>query len=295
MGTPRSWFRKEYPRPVMFTPTYLINEALFRMRGIKPQVFKFDGVTTITRKQAKDIQDIKAKEENIRVHVVPGRTNYVHIQHPLTNVLSVNTPTKPFNEIIDDAKDLTGKDDLFPDMVIHDFGHKFKIPRKAEEYIQGVDTLSQYMRHRGYHTKQISSVFGVRFFKPARIMKAYIERNPELLAAIQRLMRELRIEGADPLDMRRFRSIEETKWIVGDTKGFNEFAQHLLQLGIDLTANKFEQDVAIYHEIANQRLEDHGLEVGGHLYELRRIGENNLYPPYMPLWHEEIPKDLTIK
>lgn len=264
------------------------------MRGIRPEVFKFDGIVSVSTEEAKKLADIEDKEKNMSVKITLGHRPSVHVRHPLTNVLSIDAPTKRFDEIIEDAMDLTGSPELFPELVIHDFGWRFKIPRLLEDEIQGVDSLYQYVRHRGYHTKPMDQLLGIRFFKPARTMELYIEANPEIKDAVKRIMERLGVEG-NPFDLRRWRSILETKWITGDTKGFFEFSEHLLSLQEELIRNKFDQDIAVYHQIANQFLEDHRIQVGGHIYELQRIAEADLYSPLIPLWHEEIPKGMIIQ
>jgi len=294
MGTPRKWFPKEFSRIVNFIPTYFMQHALYQMRGVMPEVFKFDGVVSVSTEKSKTLQNVKDKEKDVSIKVVLGHRPAVHVQHPVSNVLNVNTPTKPFNEILEDAIDITGRPELFPELVIHDLGLKFKIPEAVSEYVQGINDLFQYVRHRGYHTKTMRELFHVRFFKPAITMEAYLKKNKQIVDTVEAMMAKLNVKG-NPVDLRRWRSILETKWITGDTKGFFDFSHHLLNLQMHLTKNKFEQDVAIYHTIANQYIADEHLEIGGHIYELKRVSDSGLYSPLVPLWHEEIPKGLQIK
>jgi len=294
LGTPRQWFPKEYPRIVGFIPSYFINQALFSIRGMKPEVFKFDGVVSVSTEKAKKLEDIENKEKDVSIKVILGHRPSVHVQHPLTNVLSIETQAKPLNEILEDALDLTGKPELFPELVIHDVGWKFKLPKQLENEIQGIETLYQYVRSRGYHIKPMDKLLGIRFFDPFRTMETYLRANSEIINAVRQQMKKLGVEG-NPLDRRRWRSVHETKWFTSDLKGFDEFSEKLFLLQKELTKDKFEQDVAIYHEIANQTLMDHGIQIGGHIYELLRIAELDLYSPFIPLWHEEIPRNLLIK
>ena len=263
MGTPRTWFPETYPRIVDFIPLHSIQAALAELGGEPHHVFKFEGIVSVSATQARKIIDVHDKEADIDIEVIRGDRNYTRIRHPLTGKLDIEIPPRPQTEIIERVEDITGMPELTPEIVIKDRGLAMKLPRSLEEEIQGIDSLYRYERSRYYQPKPMREILGVRFFKPFKTMRD-----------------EVAVRLKKALDMRRCRSILETKWIVGKDVGFKSLAPSLLSIEEALTANKFNQDVAIYHKIANQYL--NGIQVGGRVYTLWRRDE------LIPLWHEEL-------
>lgn len=262
MVTPRTWFPETYPRMVDFIPLHSIQTALSRQRREPQNLFSFEGIVSVSLAKAKKIIDKKDKKTNLEVMTTLGQRPHTRIRYPMTGKLDIETPLKSETEIIEDTEDLTGMPELTPDIVIKRRGLSRRLPRSLEDEIQGVDSLCRLESSRYYQPKPMEKLLGFRFFKPFKTMRT-----------------EVATQLSQILDMRRCRSILETKWIVGDGVGFEILEPKLQSLQKTLTKNKFNQDVALYHEIANQFLD--GILVSGRVYNLFKRDE------LIPLWPEE--------
>ncbi len=262
MGTPRTWFPEKYPRIVDFIPLQSIQSALAKLRKEKQNLFYFEGIVSITQAKAEKIIDKKDKKTNIEVKVIrKGPRAHTRIRYPITGKLDIDTPLKPAKEIITDVEGITGLPELTPDIVLKRRGISIKLPRALEDEIQGVDSLYRFEKSRFYQPKSIEKIIGIRFFKPFKSMRPTIANRVNMT-----------------FDMRRSKSILETKWIVGDSVGFETLRPKLQHLQNVLTANKFNQDVALYHKISNQHLA--GINFDGRVYNLLKRDE------FVPLWPE---------
>jgi len=253
MTAPTKPFPDRYPRNVDFIPLLTLQNTL------QPnlEMFRFQGIVSVSVEKAKKLVDIKHKDTNLKIKIVRGNRPHTLIEYPLTGKLDTSLPTTTGEEIIENVKDLTGLPELIPELVIQEREIKIKPPRSLEEIeaVQGIENLYQHETACGYHPKLVSSVLGVRFFKPFLTMQA------ELVS--KKILKPWEI------DLRRMRSILPTDWLVGDSKGYNYFMQTgALQPTLEaLCEGKFHQDTALF------QMRVDGIPVNNRIYLLRKRDE----------------------
>jgi len=144
--------------------------------------------------------------------------------------------------------------------VVKELGYetvKRKPPKSLEgvEAVQGIENLYQHESACGYHTKLISSVLGVRFFKPFLTMRSELVNK--------------RIMQPWEIDLRRMRSILPTDWLTGDNKGYGYFMRTgSLQKTLEaLCQGKFHQDTALFQGRVD------GVPVNNRIYLLKNRDE----------------------
>jgi len=253
MTTPTKPFPDQYPRNVDFIPLLTLQNTL------QPnlEMFRFQGIVSVSAEKAKRLVDIKHKDTNLKIRIVRGNRPHTLIDYPLTGKLDTSLPTTTGEEIIENIKDLTGLPELIPELVIQERGIKIKPTKSLEEIeaIQGMENLYQHETACGYHPKLVSSVLGVRFFKPFLTMRAELV-NKKILKPWE-------------VDLRRMRSILPTDWLVGDDKGYNYFMQTgALQPTLEaLCEGKFHQDTALF------QMRVDGIPVSNRIYLLHKRDE----------------------
>jgi hypothetical protein len=253
MTTPTKPFPDQYPRNVDFIPLLTLQNTL------QPnlEMFRFQGIVSVSAEKAKRLIDIKHKDTNLKIRIVRGNRPHTLIDYPLTGKLDTSLPTTTGEEIIENVKDLTGLPELIPELVIQERGIKIKPTKSLEEIeaIQGMENLYQHETACGYHPKLVSSVLGVRFFKPFLTMRAELV-NKKILKPWD-------------VDLRRMKSILPTDWLVGDDKGYNYFMQTgALQPTLEaLCEGKFHQDTALF------QMRVDGIPVSNRIYLLHKRDE----------------------
>jgi len=253
MTTPTKPFPDQYPRNVDFIPLLTLQNTL------QPnlEMFRFQGIVSVSAEKAKRLVDIKHKDTNLKIRIVRGNRPHTLIDYPLTGKLDTSLPTTTGEEIIENVMDLTGLPELIPELVIQERGIKIKPTKSLEEIeaIQGMENLYEHETACGYHPKLVSSVLGVRFFKPFLTMRAELI-NKKILKPWE-------------VDLRRMRSILPTDWLVGDDKGYNYFMQTgALQPTLEaLCEGKFHQDTALF------QMRVDGIPVSNRIYLLRKRDE----------------------
>jgi hypothetical protein len=253
MTTPTKPFPDRYPRNVDFIPLLTLQNTL------QPnlEMFRFQGIVSVSAEKARRIVDLKNKEANLKIMTVRGNRPHTLIDYPLTGKLDTSLPTTTGEAIIENVVKLTGQPELIPELVIKERGIKIKPTKSLEEIkaVQGMENLYQHETACGYHPKLVSSVLGVRFFKPFLTMRAELI-NKKILKPWD-------------VDLRRMRSILPTDWLVGDDKGYNYFMQTgALQPTLEaLCEGKFHQDTAIFQGRVD------GIPVSNRIYLLHKRDE----------------------
>ena len=253
MTVPIKPFPDRYPRNVDFIPLLTLQNTL----QPELEMFRFQGIVSVSAEKARRLVDMKHKDTNLKIKIVRGNRPHTLIDYPLTGKLDTSLPTTTGEEIIENVKDLTGLPELIPELVIKERGIKTKPPKSLEdvEAVQGIENLYQHESACGYHTKLISSVLGVRFFKPFLTMRS-----------------ELISKGIlEPweIDLRRMRSILPTDWLTGDKKGYDYFmATGSLQKTLEaLCQGRFHQDTALF------KVRVDGVPINNRIYVLRNRDE----------------------
>lgn len=253
MTVPRKPFPDRYPRNVDFIPLLTLQNIL----QPKLEMFRFQGIVSVSAEKARRLVDVKHKDTNLKIKIVRGNRPHTLIDYPLTRKLDTSLPTTTGEEIIENVKDLTGLPELIPELVIKERGIKREIPKSLEgvEELQGIENLYQHESACGYRTKLISSVLGVRFFRPFLTMRS------ELI--VKGILKPWEV------DLRRMRSILPTDWLTGDNKGYNYFmGTGSLQPTLEaLSQGKFHQDTALFQVRVD------GIPVNNRIYLLQNRDE----------------------
>lgn len=253
MTVPRQPFPDHYPRNVDFIPVLTLQNIL----QPNSEMFHFEGMVSVSVEKAKRLVDIKDKDTNLKIRTVRGNRPHTTIQYPLTGKVDTSLPTVTGDEMIEDVVDLTGLPELTPELVIKKRGLKKKVPKSLEdvEALQSIENLYQHESSSGYHTKLLSSVLGVRFFKPFLTMKA------ELVA--KGILKPWEV------DLRRMRSILPTDWLTSDSKGYDYFmGTGDLQKTLEaLGQGQFHQDTALFRGRVD------GIPISNRVYVLEKRQE----------------------
>lgn len=242
-----------YPRNVDFIPLLTLQNTL----QPELEMFRFQGIVSVSAEKARRLVDMKNKETNLKIKIVRGNRPHTLIDYPLTGKVDTSLPTTTGEEIIENVKNLTGLPELIPELVIKERGIKRKPPKSLEgiEAVQGIENLYQHESACGYHTKLISSVLGVRFFKPFLAMRSELV-NKKILKLWE-------------VDLRRMRSILPTDWLMGDNKGYDYFmATGSLQPTLEaLCKGRFHQDTALF------KVRVDGIPINNRVYLLKKRDE----------------------
>ena len=253
MTVPRKPFPDRFPRNVDFIPVLTLQNTL----QPKLEMFRFQGIVSVSAEKARRLVDMKHQDTNLKIKIVRGNRPHTLIDYPLTGKVDTSLPTITGEKIIENVKDLTGLPELIPELVIKERGIKKRLPRSLEdiEPVQEIENLYIHEQACGYHPKLVSSILGVRFFKPFLTMKS------ELI--------DKRILKPWEIDLRRMRSILPTDWLTGDNKGYDYFAgTGTLQPTLEaLCKDKFHQDTALF------QLRVDGIPVNNRVYLLKKRDE----------------------
>ena len=220
-------------------------------------MFHFQGIVSVSIEKARRLVDIKDKDTNLMIRTVSGNRPHTIIEYPLTGKIDTSLPPTTGEEVIENVKDLTGLPELTPELVIKERGIIKELPKSLEDVkaVQGIDNFYLHESACGYNTRLISSVLGVRFFKPFLAMKSQLISK--------------KILKPWEIDLRRMKSILPTCWLTGDDKGYEYFVRTgTLQPTLEaLCEDRFHQDTALF------QIRIDGIPVNNRIYLLKKHDE----------------------